>query len=216
MTPLAIIHEDTECIALDKPTGLAVIPGHQLPIEETLVHLVTQHCNQKVFVVHRIDRETSGLILFAKTAAAHRLFCRQFEAREVTKEYRAVVQGLLTVSGEINAPIKQFGSGRMGIHPLGKECQTGYAVIQQFAAATELSVLPHTGRRHQIRVHLYSIQHPVLGDTRYGTNRPVGGIGRLMLHASAIKIKHPDGSTLSLCVPPGPDWDGQMQTIKSQ
>jgi tRNA pseudouridine32 synthase/23S rRNA pseudouridine746 synthase len=206
MTPLRIIHEDDRIIAVDKPPGLAVIPGRNLPDADTLVDRIKSHCGAAMFVVHRLDRETSGIILFAKDAATHRSLSMQFEGRAVAKEYLALVQGRVGGDGEVAVPIRQFGSGRMGCDAAGKPALTTYRVLQASERASLLEVAPRTGRRHQIRVHLFSIGHPVVGDPLYGTNRPVGGSPRLMLHALQIGFRHPGGALLVLRAEPGEQW----------
>jgi tRNA pseudouridine32 synthase / 23S rRNA pseudouridine746 synthase len=211
MTPLAIVHEDDRLIAVDKPAGLPVIPGRNLADGETLVALISTHIGGKAFVVHRLDRETSGIIIFAKDAAAHRDLSMQFEGRSVTKNYRALALGRIEKDGAVEAPIRQFGSGRMGIGQTGKPAVTAFRVITSSDRASLLDVSPATGRRHQIRVHLYSIGHPVMGDPVYGVDRPVGGCPRLMLHALQITFKHPDGHVLTLSAVPGPAWENLVQ-----
>lgn len=207
MTPLGIIHEDDRLIAIDKPAGLPVIPGRNLPDHETLVAQVSAHIGGKAFVVHRLDRETSGIILFAKDAAAHRELSMQFAGRSVAKKYLALVQGRIDKDDAVEAPIRQFGSGRMGIGKTGKPAITAFGVMQASTRSSLLEVSPATGRRHQIRVHLYSIGHPVMGDRLYGADRPVGGCPRLMLHALQIIFKHPDGRMLTLTARPDVGWE---------
>jgi RluA family pseudouridine synthase len=191
----SILYEDSRIIAINKHTGISVIPGRNCRDEIPLSKLVEEYLKSKVYVVHRLDRETSGVILFAKDAETHRLLNLQFEKRTIKKTYLALVNGCPEQhSGVIDSPIHQFGSGRMGVDSRGKKSITVYKLKEQYAAHSLLEIDPETGRRHQIRVHLYSIGHPIMGDTVYGDSRPVGGFPRLMLHALNITFKHPDGS----------------------
>jgi 23S rRNA-/tRNA-specific pseudouridylate synthase len=140
------------------------------------------------------------VIVFARTAEAHRELSRQFEERLVTKRYLALVQGHVEGrSGEIREPLREFGSGRVGVDPNGREAMTRWKLRERLPDADVLEVEPLTGRRHQIRVHLYSIGHPIMGDTRYGSPRPVGGAPRLMLHAADLTLA--DGTRLAAELP---------------
>ena len=189
MTSLRILHEDERLVVVDKPAGQATAPGGRIGEGESLQEHVAEHLGTKAFAVHRLDRETSGAIVFAKTAESHRLLSQQFEDRAVTKRYLALVaRHVEAASGEISAPLREFGSGRVGIDPEGKPSLTAWMLKERLPENDLLQITPRTGRRHQIRVHLYSIGHPILGDTRYGTDRPVGGAVRLMLHASELVL----------------------------
>jgi tRNA pseudouridine32 synthase/23S rRNA pseudouridine746 synthase len=193
---LSIVYEDAFCIAVNKPAGQAVIPGRNLDKSSVLVHETGRYLGKKAFVVHRLDRETSGLVLFAKTPSAHRVLCMQFEKREVKKAYLSVAEGTVAAGGEIDTPLREFGSGRSAADPSGKPSKTRFRVLERLRGATLLEVEPCTGRRHQIRAHLYSIGHPVLGDRLYGKNRPVGGVKRLMLHALQLSFRHPESNAM--------------------
>ena len=205
---LEIIHEDERLIAVSKPAGRLVIPGRgSCAGDPTLKAEVEGRTGAKVFVVHRLDREASGLVVFAKDAECHRRLCGQFARRQVHKLYLALAWGAVEQDGIVKAPIREYGSGRMGVHPQGKPARTIFRVLRRFASAALLEVEPLTGRRHQIRVHLYHIGHPILGDDRYGNDLPVGGYPRLMLHARRAVFMHPDGRKLVLETPPGADFD---------
>lgn len=204
---MKVAFEDARLLVLDKPAGQLVIPGRDGRREGTLQAEAEAHAGGKVFVVHRIDGEASGLVLFAKDAEAHRLLCAQFAKRQVRKLYRALVLGVFEKDELLKAPIKEFGSGRMGVHPEGKPAQTTLRVLHRYPAATLLEAEPHTGRRHQLRVHLYHAGHPILGDPLYGKERPVGGAPRLMLHAFKAEFRHPDGRPMALEAPWGPDFE---------
>jgi RluA family pseudouridine synthase len=198
---LTILHEDERLIAVDKPAGRLVIPGRGAD-EKTLRIEVEEHLGSKAFVVHRLDREASGLVLFAKDAATHRKLCAAFETRKIHKRYRAIVLGRVVKNGVVDSPIRTFGSGRMGVGGTGKPSRTLYRVLDPLSDSTLLEATPETGRRHQIRVHLYSIGHPILGDLIYGDPRPVGGAPRLMLHAFDLRFEL-DGRRYELrCEPP--------------
>ena len=208
---LQVLLEDERLIAVAKPAGQAVAPGGGVNAADTLQAAVAGHIGSQAFLVHRLDRETSGVIVFAKTAEAHRELSRQFEERLVTKRYLAVVQGHVEGrSGEIGAPLREFGSGRVGVDPKGRQAVTRWALRERLADADLLEVQPITGRRHQIRVHCYSIGHPILGDTRYGNPRPVGGAPRLMLHAAELVLA--DG--VSVAAPPPADFDAVLEASR--
>ncbi len=201
-----ILYEDDVLIAAAKPSGQLVIPGRGEISGLPLAQELEAHFKKKIFVVHRLDRGASGIVLFAKTAATHRTLSLQFEKRDIEKTYLVLAQGAVTESGRIETPIKVFGSGRMGVHPAGKPSLTEYKPLKPLRGSTLLEVSPHTGRRHQIRVHLYSIGHPVMGDTLYGKERPVGGCARLMLHAWKIAFTH-KGKRLALEAPAPEDFN---------
>jgi RluA family pseudouridine synthase len=198
---LTVVVEDERLIAVAKPAGQAMAAGGGVEAADTLQAAVAGHIGSKAFIVHRLDRETSGLVVFAKTADAHRDLSRQFEERQVTKRYLAVLSGHVEGrSGEISEPLREFGSGRVGVDPKGREAITRWELRERLRDADLLEVSPLTGRRHQIRVHCYAIGHPILGDTRYGEPRPVGGAARLMLHAEELILA--DGRLLSAEPPP--------------
>lgn len=205
------IYRDDHVLAVDKPAGMLVIPGRGPVRERSLVELLEDQLGNRLFVVHRIDRETSGLVLFALDAATHRELSLAFERRQVRKTYLAVVDGEMTGAGSIDLPLREFGSGRVAVDERGKPSRTEYRVLAPVPRGTLLEVHPVTGRRHQIRVHLYALGHPVLGDTRYGNPRPVGGAPRLMLHAWKLELAAGcAGIRLPALVvePPGPWWSG--------
>lgn len=190
-SPVKVLHEDERFLAVDKPAGRLVIPGGRAG-EVALVEELAAGCARRLYVVHRLDRDASGVVLFAKDPAAHRAACLEFERRRAQKKYLAVVLGRVACDGEIAQPLREYGSGRAGVDLRGKPAQTGYRVLENLQGATLLEVMPFSGRRHQIRVHLYWLGHPVLGDRVYGHPRPVGDAPRLMLHACGLTI-HPEG-----------------------
>ncbi|MDD5674588.1 MAG: RluA family pseudouridine synthase [Chitinivibrionales bacterium] len=204
--PPTIIYEDENILACNKPSGQVVIPERTPGGAAPLVEEVGRYLGAKAYVVHRLDRLTSGIILFAKSAAAHRDLCMQFERRRVTKKYLALVQGCMQSDITINKPLRRFGSGRMGIDNAGQEAATEIHVVQASPGRTLLEAFPKTGRQHQIRVHLYSIGHPVIGDPLYGEKRPVGGFARLMLHAAEITFATIDKTSLTLRAQTDEEW----------
>jgi len=208
MSELRVLYEDERLVAVAKPAGQAMAPGGGVDLAETLQADVAAHIGSKAFMVHRLDRETSGVVVFAKTAEAHRDLSQQFEGRRVTKRYIALVEGHVNGrKGEINQPLREFGSGRVGVDPEGREAVTRWALRERLGDADLLELEPLTGRRHQIRVHCYAIGHPILGDTRYGEVRPVGGAHRLMLHAQELVLA--DG--LSLAADPPSDFAAVLE-----
>lgn len=209
----SVIYEDESVIVVNKNPGVAVIPGRGIPDPEILCKYLEKSCGGKIFPVHRLDRETSGVIIFAKTPQAHRNLCLQFEQRKVSKIYLAAVSGRLSGSGTVFEPIYQFGSGRMGVDKRGKKSQTDYVVIQEFNNSTLLKINPLTGRRHQIRVHMYHIGHPVLGDMIYGYPRPVGNVSRLMLHAHTITVRLENGIEKTFCADTDMQWNEIVEKL---
>lgn len=202
---IKILYEDDNLFAVDKPEGIASISENDTAIK-TVHSLLEEKYSQKIFIVHRIDKEVSGLILFAKNPKAHKYLNDQFAARTVKKNYIALVHGLIKENNyRINKPIREFGSGRMGIdEKKGKPSITDFKVVERFDNYSLLNISIITGRRHQIRVHLYSIGHPVVGDLRYGERKIQERSPRLMLHAQKIEFNLPGNKKL-LVESPLPD-----------
>lgn len=143
------------------------------------------------------------MMLFAKNAAAHRLLNEQFSSRKIKKTYLALVHGSLEVNdGTIDKPLRQFGSGRMGVDlRRGKKSNTSFRVEERLKHYTLVKVYPSTGRRHQIRVHFYSINHPIVGDLLYGDKAVQAQFPRLMLHAQEITFQLQSGQEITLAAP---------------
>jgi RluA family pseudouridine synthase len=193
-----IIYEDKNLIAADKPEGIASISENDTSIE-TLHSILEKKFNQKLLIVHRLDKEVSGIILFARNSNTHKLLNKQFADRTVKKFYIALVHGnVVKDAGVINKPIREFGSGRMGIDEKnGKPSKTEYKVLERFENYTLLELNPSTGRRHQLRVHLYFIGHPIVGDMRYGDKSIQQNYPRLMLHAKSVELEFQKGKRLN-------------------
>jgi len=189
VTETPVFFEDERLIAVSKPAGRPTIPGRG-EVGEAVNAELERRLGRKLWVVHRLDREASGLLVFAKDAETHKALCAQFEGRSARKEYLAAVAGFLEGSGKVDAPLKEFGSGRVAPAPGGKPSLTLWRAERRLKGATLLAVEPRTGRKHQLRAHLASIGHPILGDPRYGPPpRPVGGETRLLLHAVALELE---------------------------
>ena len=185
--PAELLFEDADLIVVMKPEGIAAIPERDLAVP-SVQRLLEDTRSEKLFVVHRLDKEVSGLLIFARNATAHRALSMAFERREVHKRYLALAWGELAVgtSGEVALPIHTFGSGRMGVDARGKAALTRWTAwaagsIGQPVTLLELS--PHTGRRHQLRVHAYAMGHALVGDPRYGDATIQKSQPRLALHA---------------------------------
>ena len=199
-TALDILHEDDALIVLNKPAGQVVHPGageHDTTLVEGLLvgrSLPITEDPARPGIVHRLDKETSGLIVVAKTHAALESLKAQFAERLVAKTYLAVASGIIDEDeGMIDAPIGRDPARPrlMAIRPQGRSAQTEFRVLDREEDWTLLLLLPHTGRTHQVRVHLRYIGHPILGDRLYGTSRE----GRLLLLAWRIEFSHPSSGT---------------------
>ncbi|MEZ0397004.1 MAG: RluA family pseudouridine synthase [Anaerolineales bacterium] len=201
--PLTVIFENQDVLIVDKPAGMVVhpSPGHE---RGTLVHAALGHApelegvggEERPGIVHRLDKETSGLILIAKNERAHRWLQDQFRDRRVEKVYLALVDGAPpTPAGRVEAPLGRSATHRklMAVVPPGKgrEAISEYRTLERFGRHTLLEVRPHTGRTHQIRVHLAFLGCPVAGDTIYGRRKPTLPLARHFLHAYRLTITLP-------------------------
>lgn len=206
MSETPIIFEDDRIVAVNKPVGLPTIPGRG-EIGVAVNVEIERRLRKKVFTVHRLDLDASGLLVFAKDAETHRLLSMEFEERRAKKEYLVAVMGVMSGSGEIAKPLREFSSGRVAPAPDGKKAVTRWRVERSLGGATLLRVETLTGRKHQIRAHFSSEGHPVLGDPRYGPPpRPVGGAKRLMLHAWTLHLD----LGYDLKAEPGPDFEAVL------
>ncbi len=216
--PLAILFEDEDLLVLDKPPGLVVHPGAGNR-EHTLVNALLHHCRnlsviggkQRPGIVHRLDKDTSGCLVVAKNDAAHHALALQFAGREVTKIYLALVRGTLKqLSGKIDLAVGRHPVQRkkMRVDPRGRSAQTDYRVLKSLGRISLVECVLHSGRTHQIRVHLFHLGHPVVGDALYGKkeNAP-----RQMLHAWKLGFVHPRTHERLLFEAPIPtDFRAQM------
>ncbi|MBM3888998.1 MAG: RluA family pseudouridine synthase, partial [Verrucomicrobia bacterium] len=204
--PLDVLYEDDDLIVINKPPGLVVhpCPGHRA---HTLVNALLHHCRGRLSgiggverpgIVHRLDHFTSGCLVAAKNDVAHRALQAQFKSRAVAKHYLAIVWGVPRLSrGRIEAAIGRSARDRkkmIVVRRGGREAVTEFEVLKPFGEASLVRCELHTGRTHQIRVHLAVLGHPVVGDTVYGPGRrhPLNKLaGRQMLHAHVLAFEHP-------------------------
>lgn len=201
---LEILYDDKDVIAVNKPEGIASIAENDTS-KDSVHSLLEEKYSRKFLIVHRLDKEVSGVILFARNAAAHKALNKQFAGRSVKKSYLALVQGVVNENeGSIKKAIREFGSGRMGVdEKTGKPSSTNFKVVKKIRAYTLLELTPSTGRRHQLRVHLYSIGYPIVGDSRYGDKEIQTKYPRVMLHAQQVGFKLRDGKEIEIkCATP--------------
>ncbi len=198
MTP-KIVFEDQSLLVVEKPSGL-VVNRAETQKEETLEDWAAGKVVgvDRSGIVHRLDKDTSGLLVIAKTPEALANLQAQFKGRKVVKKYLALVHGKVEPKeGSINAPIERspFNRKHFGVFPGGREAQTDYQTLSHYGDLTLLELTPHTGRTHQIRVHLKYINHPIVADPIYGGRKnyqaDVKFCPRLFLHATSLKVKHP-------------------------
>jgi 23S rRNA pseudouridine1911/1915/1917 synthase len=235
--PLRIVHEDLHLVVVDKPAGLVVHPGAGAP-SGTLVNALLHRLRDlsgiggvlRPGIVHRLDRGTSGLLVVAKDDETHRALARQFAARTVEKEYLALVLGVpARREGVIDAAIGRHpvDRKRMAVRPdRGRTARSSFRVVEALDGAALLSVRIHTGRTHQIRVHLASLGHPVAGDATYGGARPpasrrpasraaLQALRRPALHAARLGFDHPaTGERVSFQSPLPPDIQAVLERLR--
>ncbi len=195
---IPILFENESVLVVDKPEKIATIP-ERTPGSSSVLQILSADRADKLYVVHRLDKEVSGVLVFAKAADVHKQLSEMFETRRVKKTYLALVHGRVKEkSGVIDKPLREFGSGRMGVDPRGKTSETGYAVEKTSAKHSLLRAYPLSGRRHQIRVHLYSVGHAIVGDPLYGEPELQKDWSRLFLHALAIEIPMPNADAIKV------------------
>jgi len=222
--PLAIVHEDKHVLVIDKPAGLVVHPGAGNP-DSTLQNALLAYDPKlavlpRAGIVHRLDKDTSGLLIIARTLPAHTALVRMLEERSIHREYEAVCRGVMTAGGTVDAPIDRHPTDRvrMAIREGGRAAVSHYRVIRRFRAHTHVRVQLETGRTHQIRVHLAHIGYPIVGDRVYGGRLalPKGAseelrialrsFPRQALHAARLQLEHPiTGKPLEAAAPLPPD-----------
>jgi 23S rRNA pseudouridine1911/1915/1917 synthase len=226
--PVDILYEDDDLIVIDKPSGLTVHPAPGHP-EHTLVNALLSHLpdpdgwdgdnKQRPGIVHRLDRDTSGVMVVAKTAAAHMDLAAQFRARKVNKTYFVLVKGRLApLDGAIEAPIGRDPSHRERMAVVnesrGRDARTDYHVMEYFDGYTLLEVKPLTGRTHQIRVHLEAIGYPVAGDKVYGVKAPF--LNRQFVHAARLGFNMPStGKYVEFSAPLAPDLEHGLKELRA-
>ncbi len=202
------VYEDDSLIVLNKPSGVLTVPGRHVEDNTNLYDLLKSHYGS-IFIVHRLDKETSGLIMFAKTADAHRNLSMQFEKGKVTKKYFAVVHGKppaedSTIRFPIAPSKRRSMRGGMYVDPVkGKKAVTLYKLISSDGKFSKVEAEPKTGRTHQIRVHFAHLGCPVAGDKMYG-DKEKPAAPRLLLHSAHLEFTHPvtgEKKTISCAVP---------------
>ncbi|SLN43112.1 pseudouridine synthase [Roseisalinus antarcticus] len=193
--PLVVLHEDHEVLLVDKPAGLLSVPGKGADLADCLLARV-QAAFPTALLVHRLDRDTSGVMVFALTPHAQRHLGLQFEKRQTKKTYVARVWGRMAEkTGTVDLPLIVDWPNRplqMVDHERGKAAVTDWRVQRASVAETRVRLMPRTGRSHQLRVHMLALGHPILGDPFYATGE-ARDFPRLMLHSETLQFRHPDG-----------------------
>lgn len=207
--PLNIVYEDADILVINKPRDLVVHPGAGNPdgtVLNALLHYFPAIADvPRAGIVHRLDKDTTGLMVVAKTVPAQTRLVEALQERDITREYEAVAIGTMTAGGTVEQPIARHSTKRthMAVHPMGKPAVTHYRIMEHFRAHTRLRLRLETGRTHQIRVHMSHINHPLVGDQLYGGRpRPpkgaseafihtLRGFDRQALHATMLRLYHP-------------------------
>ena len=226
--PLDVVYEDDDVIVVNKPTGLVVHPAPGHP-DGTLVNALLHHCGDSLSgiggekrpgIVHRIDRDTSGLIIAAKNDAAHLALSAQLKDHSLSRTYECLVTGNMKQdSGTVDAPIGRRSADRktMAVVPTGRRAVTHWEVVARYPGVTHLRCRLETGRTHQIRVHMAYIGHPILGDTVYGAKKPVPGLTGQCLHATGLRFIHPrTGEPVELHCPLPPEFTAMLQKLQNK
>jgi len=223
--PLDVVYEDGDVIVVNKPKGLVVHPAPGHP-DGTLVNALLFHCGDSLSgvggalrpgIVHRIDRDTSGLIIAAKNDFAHQKLAAQLQDHTLARTYECVVIGNLREdSGAVDAPIGRCPTDRkrMAVAQGGRRAVTHWEVIARYPGYTHLRCRLETGRTHQIRVHMAHLGHPILGDTVYGAKKPVPGLRGQCLHAVGLRFLHPrTGEAVELSCPLPEEFQAALRRI---
>lgn len=233
--PLNVLHSDEALLIIDKPAGLVVHPGAGNP-DHTLLNALLYHYPEleavpRAGIVQRLDKETSGLMVIARTPESHTELVEQMRQRAITREYQSVVAGRFTAGGTVTAPVGRHPVNRkqMAVVPGGREAVTHYRVIQRYAAHTHILCRLETGRTHQIRVHMAHLRHPIIGDPLYG-GRPrfprqasetlreiLANFPRQALHASRLSLTHPgNGGNLAWESPLPDDMQQLLAALEAE
>lgn len=220
--PLKIVHEDGDLMVIDKPAGLVVHPGAGQP-DRTLLNALLAHAPAlggvpRAGIVHRLDKDTSGLLVVAKTVEAQASLVKQLAERTMRRVYLALVQGDPPASGMIDAPVGRDAKARtrMAVTHRGKPARTSYKVLERFGRAALVECRLETGRTHQIRVHFQHIRHPLVGDTVYrrGTRHGIA-FTRQALHAAELTLAHPaSGETVTWRSAPPRDFKRLLDELR--
>lgn len=233
--PLDIVYADAAIIILDKPAGLIVHPGAGNPKQTLLNALLyydpTLQMVPRAGIVQRLDKETSGIMVVARTPPVHTYLVDQLQRRNIRREYEAIVAGVMTAGGKVEAPIGRHPTQRtrMAVVERGKTAVTHYRVLKRFSAHTYLRLKLETGRTHQIRVHMAHIRHPIVGDPVYGGRMrlPKGASEKLRealqsfprqaLHACSLGLIHPDsGEEMSWTIPLPEDMQSLLNILEHE
>lgn len=187
-----VLYDDSDMLVIEKPEGIATIPERTSNGRDVFT-VLRQSGYSPLYVVHRLDKLVSGVLIFAKNPETHRYLNALFAKRKIAKHYIAIVSGYVKEKyGEISVPIRRFGSGRMGVDTTkGKQSITYFRRLAYGENCSMLAVFPLTGRPHQIRVHLYYRGHPIIGDPLYGDKKTASLYPRLFLHCLRIQLTHP-------------------------
>ena len=226
--PLDVVYEDGDVIVVNKPKGLVVHPAPGHP-DGTLVNALLHHCGDSLSgiggalrpgIVHRIDRDTSGLLIAAKNDFAHQRLSAQLQDHTLSRVYRCIVVGNLREdAGTVDAPIGRCPADRkkMAVVAGGRPAVTHWTVLERLPGHTYVECRLETGRTHQIRVHMASIGHPILGDTVYGSKKPVPGLQGQCLHAVGLRFLHPrTGEAVELWCELPEEFQAQLRRLESR
>lgn len=193
---LSLLHADKDLLVADKPSGLLSVPGKAEEHSDCL-EARAQASYPEARIVHRLDMDTSGVMVLARTPAAHRHLGLQFERRKTRKVYVAEIWGhLADEAGEVDLPLVCDWPNRprqMVSFEHGKPALTRWQVLERKERTTRLHLFPHTGRSHQLRVHMLALGHPIIGDRFYASGEALAASNRLALHAESLELHHPDG-----------------------
>ena len=219
--PLDIIYEDDDIIIINKPPGLVVHPGAGTR-DKTMLNALLHHAPElaklpRAGIIHRLDKDTSGLLVVARNLKSHTKLVTELQHHNIKREYEAIVVGVMTAGGTVDAPIGRHPKDRkrMAVVPSGKPAITHYRVIKRFKAHTHIKVMLETGRTHQIRVHMAHIHYPILGDPVYGGNKAkYKNFPRQALHAKCLGLIHPaTGEQMEWQAPLPDDMQGLLKKL---